>query len=169
VVTLSVLFPRMRGQSPPEIRNLVSGHANGLVLDTPQFNDVVLLSGATAPVEGVRATDFEWAWLRRYRSSRMLERALLLHGTHFLGDDVEVKADRQVKYVAIVLRDGKLLIDVVPAVGIHILAPRNVDHIVINGGARLENANRMLFVAEGDIPSLTMPRDPFELCSYVRR
>ncbi len=165
---LSVLFPRVNGQLPPQIRNLSPRQGKGLILTTPRFDDLVLWSGNPVPEEGLHAIDFEWVWVRRSPNGRPLERAVLLHGTCFSSDEVEVRTERPAEFVAIAVQDRALWIDVFPPVGVRILPPAHADRVAVNGRMHVTGPSGALVVVEGDVPTLAMPRDRTDYCRHVR-
>lgn len=168
-VLLSVLFPRSANQLPPEIQKLNSGRGKGLVVATSRFRDLVFWSADAVDSEGLHAVDFEWGWIRRSAGVRLLERAIFLHGTCVISDEIDVTTERPVEFATISVQDRTLLIDVFPSVGIQIRPPVNIGRVVVNGRIHIAGTGATVNVTKHDVPALDMQRDQTDCCRHVRQ
>jgi len=167
-VLLSVLFPRSASQPPPEIQKLNSGRGKGLVVATSRFRDLVLWSADAVDSEGLHVVDFEWVWIRRSAGGRLLERAIFLHGTCVLSDEIDVTTERPVEFAAISVQDRTLSIDVFPPAGIRIRPPAGIDRVVVNGRMHVAGTGATVNVTKHDVPALDLQRDQTDRCRHVR-
>lgn len=168
VALLSVLFPRVPNQPPPEIQNLNPKHGKGFSLATSQFHDLVLWSERSAPEEGFYHTDFEWAWVRRGSDDRSLEKAVLIHGTTFSVQDLEMTAERLLEFVFVSVQEGLLSLDFSPSAGIKVQPPFGIAHILVNGGKHSLGSSEVLTLSQDEVPTLAVTRDTTEHCKHVR-
>lgn len=165
---LSVLFPRRPGELPPQIQNMNPEGGKGLVLATSQFRDLLLWSANTVASEGLHVVDFEWVWIRHSSRNHLLERAVLLHGTCILSDDIEVQTEHPVEFVVISVSNKALSIDVSPPMGIRIRPPVNIDRVLVNGRMHTGRAGDAVSVMRQDIQRLATPCDRIDWCRHVR-
>ena len=165
---LSVLIPRAPGQLPPDIRGIKTEQGEGLALSTPQSHDFVLWSGVAVPQEGLHSSDFEWVWVRRPSVAHPIKRAVLLHGSRFSAQNLEVNTQRPVEFIAVSVQDRALSIDILPSAEIRIHPPTGVDRIAVNGRIYPLGSEKKLTVPQQDVRALAPPRDENDRCKHVR-
>jgi hypothetical protein len=168
VVLLSVLFPRVPGESPPIIRNLDPKQGKSLSLTTLRFHDFVVWSERAVAEEHLHDTDFEWVWVRRTSDDYFFERIVLLHGKHVSLHEFEFTAECPLEFVSISVQDKMLSIDLSPSTGIRARPPAGIDHIVVNGGIHPLGSDEILELSQGEVPALAVARDKTGYCKYVR-
>lgn len=165
---LFILFPKTLEEFSPQVLKVNLAEGKGAVLSTQHYQDLLLWSARGFSELGVRASDFEWVWVRRSLGESILDRAVCIHGSHVSIDELEVIAEHRVDFLVIALQGRTMSIDVSPRVSLKVRPHAGIEHILINGRASPMGAHDEMEFRASDFPLLSEPGCKVEEGIHVR-